>query len=169
MDFNVAKQRVEELTKLLRYHNEKYYNQDAPEISDFEYDTLQRELRAIENEFPMLLAPDSPTQKVGGSAQKLFSPVKHTVKMESLLDAFSFEELYTFSDKVNAEVANADYSVEPKIDGLSVSLEYKNGNFFRGSTRGDGEVGEDVTANLQTIKSIPKTIDFKGIRQFSTK
>lgn len=162
MDFNTAKQRVEELTNLLRYHNEKYYNQDAPEISDFEYDALQRELRALEKEFPTLLAADSPTQKVGGSAQKLFSPVKHSVKMESLLDAFSFEELYSFGDKVNTEVVDAEFSVEPKIDGLSVCLEYKNGNFFRGSTRGDGEVGEDVTANLQTIQNIPKTIDFKG-------
>ncbi len=162
MDFNVAKQRVEELTKLLRYHNEKYYNQDAPEISDFEYDVLQRELRTLEKEFPSLLAEDSPTQKVGGVAQKLFSPVKHSVKMESLLDAFSFEELQSFGYKVKAEVDDAEFSVEPKIDGLSVSLEYKNGIFFRGSTRGDGEVGEDVTVNLETIKSIPKTIDFKG-------
>ena len=162
MDFDTAKLRVEELTKLLRYHNEKYYNQDAPEISDFEYDALQRELRGLEKDFPQLLASDSPTQMVGGAAQKLFSPVKHTVKMESLLDAFSFEELYAFGDKVSAEVTGADYSVEPKIDGLSVSLEYKNGKFFRGSTRGDGLVGEDVTANLETIKSIPKTIDFKG-------
>ena len=162
MDFEIAKQRAEELTALLRYHNEKYYNDDAPEISDFEYDTLQRELRAIEAEFPELLSSDSPTQNVGGSAQKLFSPVKHTVKMESLLDAFSFDELYSFDSKIKAEVLNSTYSVEPKIDGLSVCLEYKNGVFFRGSTRGDGEIGEDVTANLLTIKSIPKAIEFKG-------
>lgn len=162
MDFKTAKQKAEELTSLLRYHNEKYYNEDAPEISDFEYDSLQRELRAIETEFPELLSSDSPTQNVGGTAQKLFSPVRHSVKMESLLDAFSFEELYSFDSKVNAEVSNAIYSVEPKIDGLSVCLEYKNGKFFRGSTRGDGEVGEDVTANLMTINNIPKSIDFKG-------
>ncbi len=162
MDFEIAKQRAEELTALLRYHNEKYYNDDAPEISDFEYDTLQRELRAIEAEFPELLSSDSPTQNVGGSAQKLFSPVKHTVKMESLLDAFSFDELYSFDSKIKAEVLNSTYSVEPKIDGLSVCLEYKNGVFFRGSTRGDGEIGEDVTANLLTIKSIPKAIEFNG-------
>ncbi len=162
MDFKTAQQRAEELVNLLRYHNNKYYNEDAPEISDFEYDTLQRELRAIESEFPELLSADSPTQNVGGSAQKLFSPVKHTVKMESLLDAFSFDELYSFDTRVASEISNAIYSVEPKIDGLSVCLEYKDGIFFRGSTRGDGEVGEDVTANLKTIKNIPKYIDFKG-------
>ncbi len=162
MDFEKARIRAKELTELLRYHNEKYYNEDAPEITDYEYDMLNRELRAIEAEFPELSAADSPTKKVGGSAGKLFDPVKHRVKMESLLDAFSFEELYSFDEKVRAAVSPVTYSVEPKIDGLSVSLEYENGLFVRGSTRGNGETGEDVTANLMTVRTIPKKIPFKN-------
>ncbi len=162
MEFKDAKKRVEELTRLLRYHNERYYNEDSPEISDYEYDMLGRELRAIEAEYPELVSADSPSQKVGGAAARLFTPVKHSVKMESLLDAFSFDELYSFDKKVKEAVGATEYSVEPKIDGLSVSLEYQNGRFVRGSTRGDGETGEDVTANLLTIDSIPKTISFSG-------
>ncbi len=162
MEFKDAKKRVEELTQLLRYHNERYYNEDSPEISDYEYDMLGRELRAIETEYPELVSADSPSQKVGGAAARLFTPVKHSVKMESLLDAFSFDELYSFDKKVREAVGATEYSVEPKIDGLSVSLEYQNGRFVRGSTRGDGETGEDVTANLLTIESIPKTIPFSG-------
>lgn len=162
MDFNQAKIRAEELTKLIRYHNERYYNEDSPEISDYEYDMLNRELRALEEQFPKLRTSDSPTQKVGGAAARLFTPVKHTVKMESLLDAFSFEELHAFDKRVNDAVGTTTYSVEPKIDGLSVSLEYSGGKLVRGSTRGDGETGEDVTANLLTVKSIPKTINFAG-------
>ena len=162
MDFKQAEKRAQELTKLIRYHNERYYNEDAPEITDYEYDMLGRELRAIEEQYPELRTKDSPTQKVGGAAARLFTPVKHTVKMESLLDAFSYEELEAFDKRVIDAVGKTGYSVEPKIDGLSVSLEYKNGSFVRGSTRGDGETGEDVTANLLTIKSIPKTINFSG-------
>ena len=162
MEFKEAKLRAEELTRLIRYHNERYYNEDAPEITDYEYDMLSRELRALEAEFPELQSADSPTQKVGGAAARLFTPVVHTVKMESLLDAFSYEELNAFDSRVNDAVGSVTYSVEPKIDGLSVSLEYSGGKFVRGSTRGDGTTGEDVTANLLTIKSIPKQIDFKG-------
>ena len=162
MEFQKAKQRIEELKNELRYHNERYYNLDAPEISDYEYDMLSRELRALEAEFPELVSSDSPSQKVGGAAARLFSPVKHRVKMESLLDAFSFSELDAFGDRVLEAVGSTAFSVEPKIDGLSVSLEYEGGKFVRGSTRGDGETGEDVTANLLTIKSIPKSIDFLG-------
>lgn len=160
MDFKQAKKRVSQLTKEIRYHNELYYNQDSPEISDFEYDALTRELKAIEKEYPELITPDSPTQKVGGAALKLFSPVEHSVRMESLQDVFSEAELRDFGEKINTDITV--FSVEPKIDGLSVSLEYSNGEFVRGSTRGDGNVGEDVTANLLQIKSIPKSIDFKG-------
>ncbi|MBO5852999.1 MAG: NAD-dependent DNA ligase LigA, partial [Clostridia bacterium] len=160
MEFKDAKLRAEELTRLIRYHNERYYNEDAPEITDYEYDMLGRELRALEEQFEQLQTKDSPTQRVGGAAALLFTPVKHRVKMESLLDAFSYDELYAFDKRVADAVGQVAYSVEPKIDGLSVSLEYKNGEFVRGSTRGDGETGEDVTANLLTIKSIPKTIDF---------
>ncbi len=162
MEFKDAKKRAQELTVQLRYHNERYYNEDSPEISDYEYDMLSRELRSLEAQFPELQTTDSPTQKVGGAAARLFTPVKHRVKMESLLDAFSFEELYSFDKKVIDAVGQTVYSVEPKIDGLSVSLEYSGGSFVRGSTRGDGETGEDVTANLLTIDSIPKTIPFEG-------
>lgn len=157
-----AKKRIAELYELVRYHNDRYYNQDDPEISDFEYDMLNRELRDLEAKYPELKIADSPTSKVGGAASRLFSEVKHSVKMESLLDAFSYDELYSFDEKVRAAVGGAVYSVEPKIDGLSVSLEYENGKFVRGSTRGDGVTGEDVTANLETIKNIPKTIPFEG-------
>ncbi len=160
MDFKEAKKRASQLTKEIRHHNELYYNQDAPEISDFEYDALTRELKSIEKEYPELITPDSPTQKVGGAALKLFSPVAHAVKMESLQDVFSIEELREFGDKT--DTSKTVFSVEPKIDGLSVSLEYDGGRFVRGSTRGDGTTGEDVTANLLQIESIPKEIDFDG-------
>ena len=156
MDFKAAQKRAKELTKIIRYHNELYYNQDSPEIEDFEYDALNNELKAIEKEYPELITPDSPTQKVGGAALKLFTPVVHSVKMESLQDVFSIEELIEFSQKI--DMKRSCFSVEPKIDGLSVSLEYDNGKFVRGSTRGDGSIGEDVTANLLQIKSIPKQI-----------
>ena len=160
MDFNLAKERAEELSRLLKYHNKKYYIDDAPEIEDFEYDRMIRELENLEEEYPQLLKEDSPTQTVGGAANRLFTEVVHSVKMESLQDVFNFEELKTFGDKI--DLNRTKFSVEPKIDGLSVSLEYKDGLFFRGSTRGDGVVGEDVTANLMQIKSIPKAIKFDG-------
>ena len=160
MDFKESKKRVAQLTKIIRHHNELYYNQDAPEIEDFEYDALMRELKAIEKEFPELIIPDSPTQRVGGVALKLFSPVEHKVKMESLQDVFSFDELREFGEKIDNK--KTAFSVEPKIDGLSVSLEYSDGEFVRGSTRGDGVTGEDVTANLLQIDAIPKRIDFTG-------
>lgn len=160
MEFKAAKKRAAQLTKEIRHHNNLYYNQDSPEISDFEYDALTRELKEIEKEYPELVTPDSPTQKVGGVALKLFSPVVHSVKMESLQDVFSTDELREFGSKI--DLSKTVFSVEPKIDGLSVSLEYSGGRFVRGSTRGDGTTGEDVTANLLQIKSIPKTIDFDG-------
>ena len=159
MDFNNAKKRSEELTDLLNYHNNRYYNLDSPEISDYEYDMLLRELEDIENEFPQLITALSPTQKVGGSKGEKFSAVVHEVVMESLHDSFSADEVVDFDRKVRAVVDNPRYVVEPKIDGLSVSCEYRNGVFVRGSTRGDGQVGEDVTDNLMTIKSLPKRID----------
>lgn len=155
-----AQQKIKKLSKTLRYHNKRYYVDDSPEIEDFEYDAMMRQLEELEARFPQFKAPDSPTQMVGGAALKLFSPVEHTVKMESLQDVFSFDELRDFSEKI--DISKTSFSVEPKIDGLSVSLEYNNGLFFRGSTRGDGVTGEDVTANLLEIKSIPKVIDFEG-------
>ena len=161
MNFKEAKKKAAQLTKIIRHHNELYYNQDAPEIEDFEYDALMRELKELEKEFPELVTPDSPTQKVGGAALSLFSPVVHSVKMESLQDVFSTQELREFGDKIDK--SKTVFSVEPKIDGLSVSLEYDEGRLVRGSTRGDGNTGEDVTANLLQIESIPKSIDFDGV------
>lgn len=159
MDLEFAKLRAKELADLLNYHNNRYYNLDSPEISDYEYDMLLRELENIESEYPQLINSQSPTQKVGGSKGEKFSPVTHTVLMESLHDSFSSDEVYDFDRKVKEVAVDAVYVVEPKIDGLSVSCEYRNGVFVRGSTRGDGQVGEDVTDNLMTIKSLPKRID----------
>ena len=158
MDFITAQNRAQELTKQLEYHNNLYYNQDEPEISDYDYDMLMRELENIEKEFPSLKSPMSPTNRVGGNAGEKFSPVTHEVVMESLHDSFSHEELREFDARVRETVPNVRYVVEPKFDGLSVSCEYENGVFVRGSTRGDGSVGEDVTENLMTIKSLPKRI-----------
>ncbi len=154
-----AASRAQELRRVIEYHNDRYYNKDNPEISDFEYDMLLRELENIEDEFPELKTADSPTSHVGGNRSQKFSPVVHQVPMESLHDAFSHDELRDFDRKVREVVENPTYIVEPKFDGLSVSCEYKNGTFFRGSTRGDGLTGEDVTENLMTIKSLPKFIE----------
>ena len=151
-----AREKIEYLRKTLAYHSNRYYNEDDPEIEDFEYDALQNELKALEAQYPEFVTADSPTQKVGGSAAtSLFTPVAHTVRMESLQDAFSFGEIEDFGERTREAVGLGGYVVEPKIDGLSVSLEYRNGAFVRGSTRGDGDVGEDITENLKTIKSIP--------------
>ena len=154
-EFEICKKRAEELRDTLNYHSYKYYVEDSPEIEDFEYDKMLRELEIIEENFPELSTPDSPTRRVGGKADGQFEPVSHTVPMESLQDAFSFDELRDFDKRVRSVCPDAVYVVEPKIDGLSVSLEYENGVFKRGSTRGDGVVGEDVSANLCTIGSIP--------------
>ncbi len=150
-----AMSRAEELRKELRYHNDLYYNKDNPEIDDFTYDKMLRELEDIEAEFPEIITADSPTQRVGGQAGEKFSPVTHSVKMESLHDSFSFDELRDFDRKVRETDSHPEYVVEPKIDGLSVSVEYTNGVLSRASTRGDGLVGEDVTDNILTIKSLP--------------
>lgn len=159
MTIETARQKAENLREQIIYHNDRYYNQDSPEISDYEYDMLLKELEEIESEFPELITPDSPTQKVGGQAGEKFSPVEHTVPMESLHDSFSHDEIKDFAKRVNENAGNAVYVVEPKIDGLSVSAEYKNGVFVRGSTRGDGKVGEDITENLKTIKSLPMKLN----------
>lgn len=159
MNKTEAKARVDELVSLIEYHNNLYYNKDEPEISDFEYDRLLRELEDLENSFPELKRADSPTNKVGGSAGEKFSPVVHAVPMESLHDSFSNEELIDFDRKVREVEENVRYVVEPKFDGLSVSCEYRGGVFARGSTRGDGTTGEDVTDNLLTVKSLPKRLE----------
>lgn len=158
MDIISAESRIKELTEQLEYHNNLYYNMDEPEISDFEYDKMLKELENLEEQFPMLKSPLSPTNRVGGNAGEKFSPVTHTVVMESLHDSFSHDELRDFDRKVREVSSNVQYVVEPKFDGLSVSCEYENGVFVRGSTRGDGTTGEDVTDNLMTIKSLPKRI-----------
>lgn len=154
MDIINAKQRAEELRKIIEKHNHNYYDLDSPTIEDDEYDALMRELRGIENDHPELLTPDSPTQRVGGTALTTFEKVQHAVQMGSLQDVFSVEEVADFIERVSSQGAD-EFVVEPKIDGLSVSLEYENGVFVRGSTRGDGFVGEDITNNLKTIRSIP--------------
>ncbi len=147
--------RIEQLRATLRYHSDRYYNDDAPEIEDYEYDMMMRELKRLEAEYPEYDTDDSPTKKVGGKADNSFESVVHTVRMESLQDAFSKEEIIDFDKHVKEAVKDVHYVVEPKIDGLSVSLEYVNGVFSRGSTRGDGDVGEDVSGNLRVISSIP--------------
>ena len=154
-EFERSSERAKELRDLLNYHSHKYYVEDNPEIEDFEYDRLMRELSDIEDKFPELVTPDSPTRRVGGSADGQFTPVEHDVRMESLQDAFSLDELRAFDKRVKEVEPSATYVVEPKIDGLSVSLEYENGIFKRGSTRGDGVIGEDVSAKLCTVGSIP--------------
>ena len=148
-------ERLSTLRASLSYHAKRYYVMDEPEISDYDYDMMYAELLRLEAEHPELFDPDSPSQRVGGAALDKFGKVTHTATMNSLSDVFSFEELKSFLDKIDETVKDAAYSVEPKIDGLSVSLTYEKGVFVLGATRGDGTVGEDVTQNLRTIFSIP--------------
>ena len=156
MTLQEAKRHAELLREKIIYNSRLYYENDAPEISDYEYDMMFRQLQDIEAEYPELKTPDSPTVRVGGKALDRFEKYTHTVRMGSLTDVFSYEELQDFTDRISGELGDeVEYSVEPKIDGLSVSLIYRDGLFVKGATRGDGEVGEDVTENLKTIKSIP--------------
>lgn len=168
MELEQARKRAEELRVIIEKNNRLYYDQDAPELEDFEYDALNRELKQIEAEYPELVTASSPTQHVGGTASSKFSKVTHAVKMESLQDAFSFDELREFDTRVREAGIRPEYVVEAKIDGLSVSLEYRMGQLVRGSTRGDGVVGEDVTENIMTIKDIPHELpdapDFLEVR-----
>lgn len=150
-----TEEKIIELRTKLNYYSDKYYMDDAPEITDYEYDMMMRELKALEDEHPEYDAVDSPTKRVGGKADNSFESVVHTVRMESLQDAFSKGEIMDFGRRVNDAVSSPSFVVEPKIDGLSVSLEYVNGEFVRGSTRGDGDVGEDVSGNLRVIHNIP--------------
>ena len=159
MDKQQAEQRVKELRRIIEKNNRLYYEKDAPELSDFEYDVLSRELKALEAQFPELVTPDSPTQRVGGAPSEKFEKVEHKVRMESLQDAFSFDELREFDRRVRQVIPEPKYVVEAKIDGLSVSLEYHNGILAVGSTRGDGDVGENVTDNLLAIRDIPARLE----------
>lgn len=151
-----VEEQISQLKKEIQYHNDLYYNHDAPEISDYDYDMLLRRLEKLETEHPEYRSPDSPTNRVGGKASDKFSPVEHEYPLESLQDVFSFEEVEDFLHRVEQE--RTRYVVELKIDGLSVALTYENGIFVQGATRGDGMVGEDVTENLMTIADIPKVL-----------
>ena len=153
------KKRIDELVELLKEANYRYYVLDDPRMQDFEYDRLLRELEELEKANPELLRSDSPTQRVGGEVVSAFQKVEHPVPLQSLQDVFSTEELTEFLEKTLDADASSEFSVEPKIDGLSVALEYVDGKFLRGATRGDGSVGEDVTENLKTIRSIPMTLE----------
>ena len=161
MDFTNAKKRAEELRPLLQYYTQKYFD-DEQVVSDYEYDMLMKELKQIEKEYPELITKDSPTQKVGSSIKKGFEKVTHEVPLQSLQDVFSFEEVEEFDEKMQKAATEyarpLEYVVETKIDGLSSSIEYKEGKLVRGATRGNGQVGEDVTNNIATIKTVPKQL-----------
>ena len=151
---------IEKLRKEINYHSKLYYVYDAPVISDYDFDMLMQRLKTLENEHPELITPDSPTQRVGGQALSQFTQVHHQVPLESLTDVFSYDELFAFGERMDSLISEShNYTVEPKIDGLSMSLEYENGVFVRGATRGDGTTGEDVTENLRTVRSVPLRID----------
>ena len=157
-----AKERIKELRATLEYHAKKYYDEDKPEITDYEYDMMMNELKSLEKQFPELIDKESLTQKVGGHVKEGFKQVEHEVPLQSLQDVFSYDELRDFDDRVKKQLhdggANLKYVVETKIDGLSMAIEYKDGKFVRAATRGNGLIGEDVSANALTIKSIPKEL-----------
>ena len=160
---NQAKKRIEELRAQTEYYANKYYNEDKPEISDFEYDMLMLELRNLEKEYPEFVSEDSLTQHVGGKAKEGFKKVEHKIPLLSMQDIFSIDEILDYVNKIRERakeenIENNNFVVETKIDGLTAALEYKNGDFVRGSTRGNGLIGEDVTENLKTIKNIPKKL-----------
>ena len=157
-----AKERIKELRATLEYHAKKYYDEDKPEITDYEYDIMMNELKSLEKQFPELIDKESLTQKVGGHVKEGFKQVEHEVPLQSLQDVFSYDELRDFDDRVKKQLhdggANLKYVVETKIDGLSMAIEYKDGKFVRAATRGNGLIGEDVSANALTIKSIPREL-----------
>ncbi len=163
MDKEYAKKRIAELRKQTQYYADKYYDEDKPEISDFEYDMLMVELRNLENEFPDLIDKDSLTQKVGGHVKEGFEKVEHEVPLQSLQDVFSIEDLRLFDERVRKDTGleKINYSVEAKIDGLSVAIEYVDGELVKGATRGNGQIGEDITQNVKTIKNVPQKLKEK--------
>lgn len=158
MDLAQAARRVTALREQIDYHSRRYYDDDAPEIEDDEFDALTRELRQIEERYPQLITPDSYTQRVHGEVSALFSPVEHEVPLGSLQDVFSVQEVRDMDARIRETVDAPLYAVEPKIDGLSVAIEYRDGRFYRGATRGDGLVGEDVSANLRQIRAVPAVL-----------
>ena len=154
------KEEIKKLRKEIKHHSDLYYNQDAPEISDYDYDNLMKRLKGLEKLHPELVTKNSPTQIVGGTAKKTFEEVTHEVAMQSLNDVFSYGEVEEFVTKVQEEFGrDTEFVVETKIDGLSVSLEYKDGKLVRGSTRGNGIVGENITENVKQIADIPAKLD----------
>ncbi len=159
MDFESARVRIVELRQTIDYHSRLYYDNDAPEIEDDEFDKLTQELRRLEEAYPQLITADSYTQRVHGELSRLFTPVHHEVPLGSLQDVFSLDEVREFDARVREEIPHPIYVVEPKIDGLSIALEYRDGVFVRGATRGDGETGEDVSANLRTVSTIPAKLN----------
>lgn len=166
MDKKQAEKRIKELRKKVEYHAKKYYDEDKPEITDFEYDMMMLELRTLESQYPELITKTSLTQRVGGTVKEGFQKVEHEVPLQSLQDVFNFEEIEAFDERVKKqaeenEIQNPKYVVETKIDGLSAALEYVDGKFVRGATRGNGLVGEDVTENLKTVKTIPQELSEK--------
>ena len=166
MNKEQAKKRIQELREKTEYYAKKYYDDDDPDISDFEYDMLMVELRNLEKEYPEFISKESLTQKVGGHVKEGFEKVTHEVPLQSLQDVFSLEDIEDFCHKMEEKavengIKEVKYVVETKIDGLSSALEYKNGKFVRGATRGNGLVGEDVTQNLKTVKTIPMEINDK--------
>ena len=166
MDKKQAEKRIKELRKTVEYHAKKYYDEDKPEISDFEYDMMMLELRTLESQYPELITKTSLTQRVGGTVKEGFQKVEHEVPLQSLQDVFNFEEIEAFDERVKKQaeengIQNPKYVVETKIDGLSAALEYVDGKFVRGATRGNGLVGEDVTENLKTVKTIPQELSEK--------
>lgn len=154
-------QEIRQLTRELLHHARLYYNEDAPEIPDYEYDAMQRRLRELEEQYPQYALPDSPTRRVVGTVLEGFAQVRHPYLMESLQDVFSFDEILEFHRRVQEQFPGMEYTVELKIDGLSVCLQYEEGRFVRGATRGDGQVGEDVTENLRTVFDIPMELQDK--------
>ena len=158
MDLETATRRVAELRQQIDYHSRRYYDEDAPEIEDDAFDALTQELRRLEEAYPQLITPDSYTQRVHGEISSLFTPVTHEVPLGSLQDVFSEEEVRAFAARVGESVEAPEYVIEPKIDGLSIAIEYRDGRFYRGATRGDGLVGEDVSENLRRIAAIPAVL-----------
>ena len=154
-------QEIRQLTRELLRHARLYYKEDAPEIPDYEYDAMQRRLRELEEQYPQYALPDSPTRRVVGTVLEGFAQVRHPYPMESLQDVFSFDEILEFHRRVQEQFPGMEYTVELKIDGLSVCLQYEDGRFVRGATRGDGQVGEDVTENLRTVFDIPMELQDK--------
>src|SRR5512136_2152836 len=164
MNKNDAKKQIQKLREEINYHNYQYYVENNPVISDYEYDMLLKKLEALETQYPDLITSDSPTQRIGGEPLKGFATVEHKIPMLSLDNAYSYEELQEFDERVKKVVTDVEYICEPKIDGVSIALIYENGVFIRGATRGDGIKGDDVTSNLRTIRSIPLRLHGSGLQ-----